>query len=366
MRRVTEKDRQYMKKALGLASKAKGKTFPNPAVGAVIVKDDIVVATGATAICGGPHAEKEALKKAKGQAQGATLYVTLEPCCHYGRTPPCTTAIIDAGIKRVVVAITDPNPLVAGKGIRALRRKGITVVTGVLKKNAFEINEDFFWSIIHTMSWVSVKIAMTLDGRIADHEGSSKWITGKQSRTIVHELRRRHAAIAVGAATLRSDNPRLDVRHVHGQSPTRIAFAGSPDRIPVDSHFVQNAHQKRSIIVCPEGRRGKQVLANNVELWHTGETRQSVQHIEAFLQMTFHEGLTSIFVEGGQKLIASFISARRVNRMYIFYGNHVLGGGHDGLRWQNPLSLRDSIHLEKMETVALKDNVMITGIAVWS
>ncbi len=366
MRKVTDEDRHFIKKALDYAKKAKGRTFPNPAVGAVIVKNGELIAAGATATWGGPHAEILAIRKAGAQSAEATLYVTLEPCCHFGRTPPCTDAIIESGIKRVVIAITDPNPLVAGKGVRRLRKHGIVVVTGVLKKDAYKINEDFFWAITRNSSWVTVKIAMTLDGRIADHEGTSKWITEKKARTIVHDLRRRHAAIAVGAGTLKHDDPRLDVRHVHGVSPTRIVFSDLPQSIPEQSNFVSHAVEKRSIIVCPQGKKGKTMLANGVELWHTGEKHKSVQHIRTFLQMSFADGLTSIFIEGGQKLIASFMSSKMVNRIYIFYGNHILGGGHDGFLWPDPYGLHHSIHLENMETFSLKNNFMVTGNPAWA
>ena len=167
-----------MSKAIEIASQAKGKTFPNPAVGAVIVTDGKIVGEGATQECGGLHAEIIALRNALDKAVGGTLYVTLEPCCHYGRTPPCTNAIIAAGIRKIFVAVKDPNPLVCGKGIQQLEEAGIEVVTDLLNEEAELVNEDFFWAITRKRAWVSVKLAQTLDGKITDEYGSSKWITG--------------------------------------------------------------------------------------------------------------------------------------------------------------------------------------------
>jgi diaminohydroxyphosphoribosylaminopyrimidine deaminase/5-amino-6-(5-phosphoribosylamino)uracil reductase len=175
-------DAAFMSRALELSWLVKGKTFPNPAVGAVIVSHSKIIGEGATQECGGPHAERVALEKAGAGAKGATLYVTLEPCCHVGRTPPCTDAIIAAGIKRVVAAIGDPNPRVNGKGRRQLKAAGIAVETGLLKNEAEAVNEDFFWAITKRRAWITLKLACTLDGRIADERGDSRWITNAAAR----------------------------------------------------------------------------------------------------------------------------------------------------------------------------------------
>ena len=192
----SESDRTFMARAIEIAWNAKGKTFPNPAVGAVVVSENTTVGMSATQPCGGPHAERVALARAGGRARGATLYVTLEPCCHQGKTPPCTDAVIAAGIRRVVAAVVDPNPLVNKKGLARLRSAGIQVATGLLREEAALVNEDFFWAITKHQAWITLKLACTLDGRIADEQGESKWITGTQARRFAHELRRRHAAIA--------------------------------------------------------------------------------------------------------------------------------------------------------------------------
>jgi diaminohydroxyphosphoribosylaminopyrimidine deaminase/5-amino-6-(5-phosphoribosylamino)uracil reductase len=205
-------DTNFMSEAIALAWSVKGKTFPNPAVGAIVVHRSGIVGTGTTQPWGGAHAERVALNQAGPLARGATLYVTLEPCCHQGRTPPCIDAVIEAGIGRVVVGVGDPNPLVNGKGIARLRTAGIAVDAFLLREEAEAVNEDFFWAITRRRSWITLKLALTLDGRIADSQGFSKWITDSPARAFAHELRRRHAAIAVGRTTLERDDPRLTVR----------------------------------------------------------------------------------------------------------------------------------------------------------
>jgi diaminohydroxyphosphoribosylaminopyrimidine deaminase/5-amino-6-(5-phosphoribosylamino)uracil reductase len=223
----SDTDELFMRRALALARKAKGGTFPNPAVGAVVVGvGGDIVGEGATGVCGGPHAEKRALKKAGGKALGATMYVTLEPCSHFGRTPPCADDIIKAGIRRVVAAVKDPNPLVCGKGIRKLKAHGIDVSTGLSAREATQINEDFFWAVTQKRPWVSLKLAMTLDGRIADCAGGSKWITSDAARREVQEIRRHHSAVAVGKNTLLCDDPKLTAR-CGGKTcyPARVIFA---------------------------------------------------------------------------------------------------------------------------------------------
>lgn len=360
-----KRDGYYLKSALRLANSAKGKTFPNPAVGAVIVQDNHIVGSGATQKCGGHHAEKVALLKADENARGATLYVTLEPCCHFGRTPPCTDAIITAGIRRVVIMQSDPNPLVSGKGIAHLRNAGVEVSTDLLEKETSSLNEDFFWSITKKRAWVTLKLAMTLDGRIADNNNVSKWITGEKSRTFVHELRRMHAAIAVGRSTLEIDDPQLNVRHKKGYNPARIIF--SPDEfIPNKSFFYQHAHDTRSIVVVRRG--AKHILkdtASGLEFWHTGQSSKMAGMI-SFLETAYEQGISSVFVEGGQRLASELLELGLVNRIYFFYGNRLLGRGKEGILFSEGLPMNKCISLEKMEFRSFGEDLMVTGIPVYS
>jgi diaminohydroxyphosphoribosylaminopyrimidine deaminase/5-amino-6-(5-phosphoribosylamino)uracil reductase len=360
--KCNEQDLHFMSLAIQMAQEVKGATFPNPAVGAVIVKNGNIVGKGATSYCGGPHAEKNALDAAKAKARGATLYVTLEPCCHFGKTSPCTCAIIDAGIRRVHVSIKDPNPLVQGKGIRSLRKRGIEVVTGLMEEDANRINEDFFFWITKRHPWVSVKLAMTLDGRIADATGASQWITSIEARTYGHYLRARHAAIGIGHTTLEKDDPKLTVRYGKGPNPVRFVFS-SKAAAPSGSYFVAIAKKlSRSILVVAGGAScSREMLANGVEIWRTGTVDKN-ESLHSFLQMAGSEGLSSVLIEGGSNLASSFIENRLANRLYLFYGNKILGGGLPGLAFSRRLALDKCIKLDRMETMRLGRDMMVTGL----
>ena len=353
-----------MAEAFKLAWQVKGTTFPNPAVGAIVVAGREIVGRGATSPYGGPHAEKIALAQAGKRAKMAALYVTLEPCCHFGRTPPCTDAIISSGIKSVYISTMDPNPLVHGGGLHQLRKNGITVHSGLLSEEAKSINEDFFWSITRKRPWITLKLAMTLDGRIADEAGHSQWITSVGSRTFVHELRRRHAAIIVGAATLRKDDPKLTVRFGKRANPARIVFSSSP-RLPATSYFIKNAHKTRSIVVIADGKEGlKKKNSKGLEIWYIGKSTEE-KGLESFLQTAYSEGLTSLLVEGGSAIASLFMKHHRVNRVYLFYGNKLVGKGLDGFSFSKGLPLSQAIELQDRTVRLFSDDVLISGIPVW-
>jgi len=357
---------RFMSLALRCADSVKGTTFPNPAVGAVVVQNGTVVGWGGTSHYGGPHAEINALEMAGEKARGATLYVTLEPCCHFGKTPPCTDAIIRADISSVYAASADPNPLVAGKSARILRSNGITVSTGLYKKEAMRLNEDFFFWITQSRPWVSVKLAMTLDGRIADVFGTSKWITSDASRRLVHDIRRRHAGIAVGHNTLVADDPHLDVRYSMHGNPARFVFC-SKESLPPKSFFFTSAKPaakkrgQRSIAVVNGGKRSKKILASGVEVWHTG-CRDNVASVNEFLSMAHEENIPSILIEGGRKLASHFIEQKIANRLYLFYGNKIIGGGMSGIEFEKALPLAQSLHLDEMEMQQIGNDIMVTGL----
>ncbi|MBN2188930.1 MAG: bifunctional diaminohydroxyphosphoribosylaminopyrimidine deaminase/5-amino-6-(5-phosphoribosylamino)uracil reductase RibD [Chitinispirillaceae bacterium] len=362
MNAKVQKDRDFMAQAVELAWAVKGKTFPNPAVGAVVVSRGRIAGEGATRAAGGPHAERVALKKAGERAAGATLYVTLEPCCHFGHTPPCTEAIITAKIRRVVAASADPNPLVSGKGFAKLRAAGITVEIGLLRDEAAAVNEDFFHAIIKKRAWITLKLACTLDGRIADGQGVSRWITGKEAREFGHELRRTHAAVAVGRATLERDDPRLTVRHMKGYSPARIVFTADP-KIPRKSFFYRHANEARSIVVV-SGRGARRIVRDSrsgLEFWFTGEKNPHA-HLLAFASMAFKNDITSVLVEGGRKLASSFLESGLVKRVYLFYGNKILGRGKEGILFTKGLPLSRCLRLKKREVLLFGDTFGITGI----
>jgi diaminohydroxyphosphoribosylaminopyrimidine deaminase / 5-amino-6-(5-phosphoribosylamino)uracil reductase len=356
----TEQDRHYMALALSLAERAKGATAPNPAVGAVVVNDGKLVGQGMTAACGGPHAERRALAQARSAARGATMYVTLEPCCHFGRTSPCTDAIIEAGVVRVVASLRDPFPAVRGKGLARLRRAGISTGVGLLRAEAARLNEEFLWWSVHRAPWVSLKLAMTLDGRIADTRGTSRWITSKDSRVYVHRLRLRHMAIAVGRGTLVADNPSLTVRHVRGGSPVRFVFSTS-GRVPTASTFVKTAREVRSIVVAGGDKPLKRIRPSGVEVWWTGE-RKPADMLHRFLAMAYEDGIQSVLFEGGQGLAASLLEEQLVNRLYLFYGNKILGSGLDGIRLRSARALGEAITLDRCECHRFGNDMMTTGL----
>jgi diaminohydroxyphosphoribosylaminopyrimidine deaminase/5-amino-6-(5-phosphoribosylamino)uracil reductase len=359
--KFSSSDQSFMRRALELAKKAKGTTFPNPAVGAVIVDlEGRIVGEGTTGVCGRPHAEKSAIKKAGEAARGAVMYVTLEPCSHTGQTPPCVEEIIKAKISRVVVSVKDPNPLVNGKGLRLLKAHGVDVQTGLLAQEAAVVNEDFFWSITQKRPWITLKLAMTLDGRVADYQNGSKWITSEAARREVQEIRRRHSAIAVGKNTLLHDDPKLTARcGKKTYYPARIVFSSNVD-IPQKLYFSTHASETRSIIVIRGGKTQKIDRRNNIEFWHTG-CNDNAQSIGTFLSMAHAEGLTGILIEGGQQLATVFLENGFVNKVYLFYGNKILGNGKNGLLFSQGLPIASGIRLNKISHRSFGDDFLVSG-----
>lgn len=363
MRTYSVDDIGFMQQALTLAAQVKGSTHPNPAVGAVVVVGSSIVGRGATAPWGGPHAEKTAIRRARDHSRGATLYVSLEPCCHHGQTPPCTDAIIAAGIKRVFIASRDPNPLVAGKGTRILRKHGIDVVTGLLKKEADSLNSDFFWAITHKSAYISLKLALTLDGRVADNTLHSQWITTPASRKMVHLLRGEHSAVAVGATTLTSDNAHLTVRYGRTRNPARIVFAASRRPLSDTGYFYSHAHECRTIMVL-RGGKSRTITKDphtGIEHWETG-CRERLQSLRVFSAMAFEQNLISVLVEGGSRIASALMEAELVNKLYLFYGNHLIGDGLPGFVFKKGLPLKKAISLTERTTLLIGNDFLLSGI----
>lgn len=320
----------FMARALELASLARGKTSPNPLVGAVVVRDGAVVGEGYHLRAGTPHAEVHALRQAGERAGGATLYVNLEPCCHYGRTPPCTGGIIEAGIARVVVAAADPNPRVSGRGIQALRQAGIEVETGVLEAEARRLNEAFFKHIVSGLPFVTLKAAMSLDGKIATSSGESKWITGPESRSLVQRLRLENDAVLVGIGTVLADDPLLTVRLPgEDKKPLRVV-ADSSLRIPPESRLVQTARDHPTVVagvegLCPPGKR-KMLIDRGVAVWDLPGADGQVD-VRALLQSLGSRDVAGLLLEGGSSLNASFLKAGAVDKYVFFVAPRIIGGG---------------------------------------
>jgi diaminohydroxyphosphoribosylaminopyrimidine deaminase/5-amino-6-(5-phosphoribosylamino)uracil reductase len=315
----------FMRRALELARRGEGYTRPNPLVGAVLVKGGQVIAEGFHARYGGPHAEAVALEQAGDEARGSDLYVNLEPCVHHGKTPPCVDRIIAAGIRRVIIAVRDPNPLVNGKGVDKLRAAGIEVVEGVLAEEARKLNEIFFHWITTRRPFVALKLAMSLDGKIATRTGASRWITGPEARKRVHELRRRHAAVLVGIGTVLADDPRLTVREVEGPQPLRIVL-DSRGRVPLSARVLDG--EAKTLIATTEAMPPEKETAlreKGAEVWRL-PVREGKVDLEALLEQLAEEEIDSVLVEGGGEVAWSFLSRGLVQKVYFFYAPLVLGG----------------------------------------
>ncbi len=328
MEKVTDTDRGYMLRAMKLAERGRGKVNPNPLVGAVIVKDGRVIGEGWHECYGGLHAERNAFRNCAESAAGATLYVTLEPCCHYGKTPPCTDIIIERGIGRVVVGLPDPNPLVAGKGIQLLQEAGIEVVCGVEEEALQEQNRVFLRYITCRKPWVALKTAMTLDGKIATHTGDSKWVTGEAAREYVQRLREEYRGIMVGIGTVLADDPMLNCR-LAGEvcQPVRIVV-DSGLRIPLECQLVRTAMEYRTLVACTASgsqEKREQLRKAGVEVVVCGEKEGKVD-LEELMGVLGEMGIDGVLVEGGGELNGSLVLQGVVNEVYAFVAPKLVGG----------------------------------------
>jgi diaminohydroxyphosphoribosylaminopyrimidine deaminase/5-amino-6-(5-phosphoribosylamino)uracil reductase len=360
-----ETDRAHMHAALGLARRGLGVVWPNPAVGCVIVNAGRVVGRGFTQPGGRPHAEAEALAMAGDAARGATAYVTLEPCAHHGKTPPCADALIKAGIARAVVALTDPDPRVAGQGIARLRAAGVAVSEGVLAPEAAEINAGFLLRISHGRPLVTLKLASTLDGRIATHAGESRWITGDHARAQAHRLRAEHDAVMVGSGTALADDPDLTCRlpGLERRSAVRVVFDGRM-RLPLTSRLVVSAGTVPTWLVTLDDGDPERHLAYRragvdlvgVEAGPDG-TIDPVRALAALGEA----GLTRVLVEGGANLAAALLRAGLVDRLVWLRAPRMMGG--DGIAAATAFGIDHLIDMPRFARVDLRpmgDDVMET------
>ena len=319
-------DEKWMAQALSLAERGAGKTDPNPLVGAVIVRDGQLLGQGWHRAWGGLHAEREALADCREDPRGATAYVTLEPCCHWGKTPPCTEALIEAGISRVVVGVRDPNPLVAGKGISQLRTAGIQVDEGVLEKECEALNRPFFHFIRTGRPYLVLKYAMTLDGKIATRTGASRWITGPEARQRVHRDRNRYTAILVGVGTVLADDPQLTCRLPGGRDPVRV-ICDSRLRTPLTAHVVTTARQVPTWIAtcCKDPERQAPYLAAGCRVLELPE-REGRVDLEALLEALGKENLSSVLLEGGAELAGAALAGGLVQHLQAYIAPKLFGG----------------------------------------
>ncbi|MFQ5585273.1 MAG: bifunctional diaminohydroxyphosphoribosylaminopyrimidine deaminase/5-amino-6-(5-phosphoribosylamino)uracil reductase RibD [Thermodesulfobacteriota bacterium] len=354
-------DERYMKMAIGLARRGVGKTNPNPAVGAVIVKDGTVVGKGYHRRAGLPHAEIEALRDAGNRAKGGVLYVTLEPCDHTGRTPPCTESIIAAGVKNVVVGAGDPNPLVTGRGVRRLRRAGIAVTTDMLESECSGINEAYNKYITLRRPYVTLKLATTLDGRIATKTGESQWITGERPRRLVHRMRSITDAVMVGSGTVLRDDPSLTTRYGKGRDPVRVVV-DSTMRIPLKAKVFGPGGK---LIVATTRRAGKRKIEEAKERGATvlilPSTKEGV-HLGRLMARLGEMGIMSIMIEGGGELAASSVRSGIVDKLCLFFAPKVIGG--DGVPVIEGFGVRrlvESLTVRDMRIRRLEGDFMVEG-----
>ena len=321
-----ELDRAYMKIALQLAQKGMGWTSPNPMVGAVVVKDGRIIGQGWHERCGGPHGERNALDSCRESPRGGTLYVTLEPCCHQGRQPPCTQAILKAGIRRVVIGAGDPNPLVSGKGIGILRREGVQVTEHILEEECRRLNRIFFHYIETRRPYVILKYAMTLDGKIAAFTGASRWITGPRARCHVQEMRHRCSAVMVGVGTVLADDPLLTCRLPGRKSPVRI-ICDTRLRTPLQAKVVATARQVPTILAtcCEDPARRRPYEEAGCRILTPGE-REGRVDLWRLMDFLGREEIDSILLEGGGTLAWTALREGIVQKVQAYLAPKLLGG----------------------------------------
>lgn len=357
-------DEKYMRLAMQLAGNAIGRTSPNPLVGAVIVKDNRVVGCGWHRKAGTPHAEVHALNQAGELAQGADVYVTLEPCAHYGKTPPCAKALVEAKVKNVYGGLLDVNPKVAGKGFKILEDAGIHVEYGFLQDELRKQNEVFFKWIEHKKPFIVLKAAMTLDGKIATATGQSKWITNETSRAYGYKLRDIYDGIMVGINTVIEDNPMLTARVDGGKNPIRIVVDSSL-KIDINANVVQDKSAKTIIATTDKADKDKilKLQAQDIDVIVVDKDENDKVDIEKLLDILGQQNICSILVEGGATLSGSFVAKKLVDKVYFFIAPKIIGGkeaktpvaGTGILNLQEALALKD-IQIEKLE-----EDILIIG-----
>lgn len=355
---------KYMRLALELAANATGRTSPNPLVGAVVVKDNRVVGCGWHRKAGTPHAEVHALRQAGELARGAEVYVTLEPCAHYGKTPPCAKALVEAGVKKVYAALLDPNPKVAGKGFKMLEDAGIKVEYGFLEDEARRQNEVFLKWIEHKKPFIAMKAAMTLDGKIATASGQSKWITNETSRRYGYKLRDMYDAIMVGINTVKEDNPSLTARVEGGRNPVRIILDSSLD-IDMNANVITDGAAKTIIATTDLAERAKMASLEKMGVQVLVVDRDGHNRVDIVKLMDIlgQQKICSILAEGGATLHGSLTENHLVDRAYFFIAPKIIGGAlaKSPVMGEGILDLSQALELDEMEIEKLAGDILITG-----
>lgn len=358
---------KWMKLALQLAKATQGQTSPNPMVGAVVVKKGQLLGTGVHLRAGEAHAEAEALKRAGKEAEGSTLYVTLEPCNHVGRRPPCTESILASGVRKVVVGIRDPDPRVSGEGVRRLREAGIEVVEGVLEEECYRLNEMYFTHRRTGRPFVTMKVAMSLDGKIATPTGDSRWISGEASRREVHRMRHIHDGILVGSGTVLKDRPRLTVRLPEGGIHPLRLVVDSKLRMPLDTPLA-NTEEAPTWVFCTEARdrrKEEQLLARGVKVVPVGEgSRVDLGQMFRYLGQ---QGILSVLAEGGGNLHASLLAGRFVDKVVTFIAPKLVGGKESptAVEGIGVNRMAQAIQLKDVSVARFGEDLCVTGYPLY-
>jgi diaminohydroxyphosphoribosylaminopyrimidine deaminase/5-amino-6-(5-phosphoribosylamino)uracil reductase len=359
-------DEQWMKRALRLAEKGRGRTSPNPMVGAVLVKNGQVVGEGYHARAGEAHAEILALRQAGEEARGSTLYINLEPCIHYGKTPPCAPAVIEAKVRRVVIGMEDPNPLVTGRGLKSLKKAGLDVEVGVLEKECRRLNEAFCKYILKKEPFVILKVAATLDGKIATREGDSKWISGETSRHFVHRMRDQVDGVVVGIGTVLKDDPQLTARIKKGRDPYRIIL-DSRLRIPEDAKVIGNSPSKTIIATTELAARDKieRLEKKGVRIL-TLDSKQGRVDLKNCLSKLGEMGMMSLLVEGGSQVNGSFLDEGLIDKILFFLSPKLIGdrealGIFGG---SGKANLKETIPLNELRVRRMGEDILIEGYLI--
>jgi diaminohydroxyphosphoribosylaminopyrimidine deaminase/5-amino-6-(5-phosphoribosylamino)uracil reductase len=354
-------DEQWMKRTLRLAEKGWGRTSPNPMVGAVLVKNGAVVGQGYHTKAGEAHAEIVALQEAKEEARGAVLYLNLEPCTHYGKTPPCAPQIIQSNVKRVVIGMEDPNPLVKGKGVEILRRAGLEVDVGVLEKECQRLNEAFSKFILKKEPFVILKVAATLDGKMATRNGDSKWISGEASRHLVHQWRDRVDGVLVGIGTVLKDDPMLTSRIKKGRDPYRIVL-DSRLKIPEEAKVINTSPSKTIIAsteIAPKDKIEK-LEQKGVQIFLL-DSKEGKINLKSCLSKLGEIGMMSLMVEGGSRVNGSFLDEGLIDKLFLFLSKKIMGDPHAlGIfGGKGTSSVQEVIVLNEMKTRKIGEDILI-------
>ncbi len=345
-----------------MAQKGAGEVSPNPMVGAVVERNGEILCEGYHRYFGGKHAEVEAIDAADEDLSGSTIYINLEPCSHSGKQPPCVNKIINAGIKKVVIGNHDPNPLVNGRGIKILKEKNIEVTSGVLEGECTRLNESFIKFITMRLPFVTLKIAQTIDGRIAADDGSSKWITSEKSRKLVHKIRAHSDVILVGVGTVLSDDPSLDVRLQNGRNPKRLILDTNL-RIPLEAKVLNGKLAAETIIATssPTTSKAEKILKKGAKIWQIPFSDKEINLLE-LLKKVAQNNFSSILVEGGSQIFSGFLKAQLADRISVFMAPKIVGSGLASFKNIGIKNINDSLLLEDLEFKKMGCDYFYSGL----